>query len=224
MVDLASHAKVVYFCNRGDFLTCTLPPNVEQLPALHELNSNSTACFVNGEERHVDTVIMATGYEYIFPFLTEDSKLKVEGAKRIRPLYKYTFNAEYPSMAIVGMNTGVMPFPYFDVQVQWVLSVWKGEKLLPTKEEMIRSDDEAYQRRLQQGLPPHRAGHYLGTAQWDFYRELASLGGIEFLDPTIEVIYGEWEKLRSGDEMYYKHTKLVFNGVKYSFVMAEIVR
>ena len=149
----------------------------------------------------MDVVILATGYEYIFPFLTKDSKIVVDGGKRIKPLYKHTFNAVHPSMAIIGMNTGVMPFPYFDLQVRWVTSVWKGEKLLPSQEEMIRNDEETDQQRLREGLPPHLAGHFLGEAQWDFYQELADLGGSEVIIPETEVIYREWEKLRTRDVM-----------------------
>ena len=221
MIDLADHVKTVYFCNRGDFLTCHLPTNVEQLPALREFTSNSTACFVNGEEKRVDTVILATGYEYIFPYLTKDSGIVIAGGKRIQPLYKHTFNAVYPSMAIIGMNTGVMPFPYFDLQAQWVMSIWKEEKLLPNKEDMIKNDEEAYQQRLREGLPPHLAGHFLGDAQWDFYQELADLGGSELMSPETEIIYREWEKLRSRDVMNYKHTNIFFDGNKYIFLMTQ---
>ena len=221
MVDLAGHANAVCFCNRGEFLTCPLPPNVEQLPALCELTSSGTAVFVNREERVVDRVILATGYEYIFPFLTKDSRIEIEGAKRIKPLYKHTFNAVHPSMAIIGMNMGVMPFPYFDLQIRWVMSIWKGEKVLPTTEEMIKCDEDTYQHRLRQGIPPHLAGHFLGAVQWDFYRELAELGGSERLSPETETIYCEWEKLRCADVMNYKYTNVAFDGRNYSFVMAD---
>ncbi len=218
MIDLADHTKAVYFCNRGELLACPLPPNIEQLPALHELTPKGTAYFINGEERHVDAIILATGYKYSFPFLGNDCGIVIDGGKRIRPLYKHTFNIVHPSMAIIGMNTGVVPFLYFDLQMQWVMSVWKGEKLLPTKEEMIRSDEETYQQRLQEGLPPHLAGHFLGDTQWDFYRELADLGGSELVSPESKIIYGEWEKLRTRDVMNYKHTNIFFDGNKYSFL------
>ena len=221
MMDLAGHVKAVCFCNRGDFLTCPLPSNVEQLPALRYLTSDGMACFQNGEERCVDTVILATGYEYIFPFLTEDSKLTVESGKRIKPLYKHTFNAVYPSMAIIGMNTGVMPFPYFDLQARWVMSVWNGNKFLPSVDERIRSDEETYRKRLGKGLPPHLASHHLAAAQWDFYRELAALGGSLPLNSKTEIIYSEWEKLKSADLMNYKYTNVTFDGLRYSFLMAD---
>ena len=220
MIDLADHAKTVYFCNRGEFLTCPLPSNVEQLPALLELTSKGTACFVNGEENHVDAVILATGYKYSFPYLRNDSGILIDSDKRIRPLYKHTFNIAHPSMAIIGMNTGVVPFLYFDLQVRWVMSVWSGEKLLPTKEEMIVSDEETYQQRLREGLPPHLAGHFLGAGDthWDFYREMADLGGSELVSPESKVIYGEWMKLRTNDVMNYKHTNVFFDGNKCTFL------
>lgn len=221
MIDLADQVKAVYFCNRGKFLTCPLPPNVDQFPALCELTSKGTACFVNGEEKHVDTVVLATGYEYVFPFLKNDSGIVIDGGKRIRPLYKHTFNAVHPSMAIIGMNTGVMPFPYFDLQAQWAMSIWKGEKVLPTEREMVRNDEETFQQRLREGLPHHLAGHFLGDAQWDFYQELTDLGGSELMSPETEVIYGEWEKLRTRDVMNYKHTNIYHDGEKYTFLMTR---
>ena len=57
-------------------------------------------------------------------------------------------------------------------------------------------------------------------AQWDFYRELAQLGDGAYLNPEMELIYSEWEKLRCADVMNYKHTNIIHDGKKYKFVPA----
>ena len=77
---------------------------------------------------------------------------------------------------------------------------------------MIKSDEETYQKRLRQGLPPHRAGHHLGPAQWDLYRELAVLGGNEPLDPLYEMLYNESAIGRKNNLMNYKKANFIVLG------------
>ena len=203
--DLAPHAKTVYLCNRHDPLVCKLPDNVEDLPGIAELKADGMVCFEDGRERHVDSIILATGYMYSYPFLTEDSGIKVENGKRVTPLYKHTFNAVHPSIAIMGVYFGVVPFPAFNLQAQWILSVWRGDKKLPDTQEMLRDIEHTYQDRLREGLPPHLAGHYLGNAQWELFRQFADLGGIEPLDPVIEKLLEESFLNREHQLMDYKN-------------------
>lgn len=213
IIDLAGHAREVLLSNRGTPLTCPLPSNVHELPAIKELLSDGSVVFSGGETRQIDSIILATGYLYSFPFLSEKSGLQVlNDGKRVFPLYKQTFNARHPSSAVIGVNFGVLPFPYFDLQVRWILSVWTGEKLLPSEEEMIKSDEETYQRKLREGLPPHKAGHYLGPAQWDFHRELAVMGGNEPLAPVNEMLYNESGIGRKNNLMHYKKANFVVTG------------
>lgn len=220
IIDLADHAHDVFLSNRGDPVTCPLPSNVTEMPALKEVLPDGHVVFSNGETRKIDSIILATGYLYSFPFLNKDSGLEVLDRKRVFPLYKHTVNARHPSCAVIGVNFNVVPFPYFDLQVRWVLSIWKGDKLLPPKHEMIKSDRDTYQQRLQQGLPPHKAGHQLGPIQWDFYRELAELGGNEPLEPIYEMLYNESGKGRKNDLMNYKKANFVVLG-KDQFTRVE---
>ena len=206
ILDLAPHVKVVYLCNRHDPLMCKLPDNVEDLPGITELKADGMVCFEDGRERQVDSIILATGYLYSYPFLTEDSGIKVENGKRVTPLYKHTFNAVHPSIAIVGVNFGFLPFPAFDLQVQWILSVWRGDKKLPDTQYMLKDIEETYQCRLREGLPPHKAGHYLGDTQWELSQQIAELGGVEPLDPVIEMLYNETRQKRVRYLMDYKST------------------
>ena len=77
---------------------------------------------------------------------------------------------------------------------------------------MIASDEETYQRNLREGLPPHKAGHFLGSAQWDLYRELAILGGNEPLEPYYEMLYNESGTGRRNNLMHYKKANFVVLG------------
>ena len=213
IIDLAGHTREVWLSNRGTPLTCPLPNNIHELSAIKEVLSDGNVISSDGKTQHIDSIILATGYQYSFPFLSEKSGLQVlNDGKRVFPLYKHTFNARHPSSAIIGVNFGVLPFPYFDLQVRWVLSVWMGDKLLPPVEKMIKNVEETYQQRLQEGLPPHKAGHYLGPAQWDLHRELAILGGNEPLAPVIEMLYNESGTGRKNNLMHYKKANYVVLG------------
>ena len=204
-LDLSPHAKQVHVCNRGTPIQSLLPDNVEEVPGIAKVSTDTrTVYFTDGKERCVDSIILATGYIYSFPFLTEDCEIKIKKGKRVTPLYQHTFNSLHPSMAFIGMNFGYLPFHYCHYQVQWVLSVWAGQATLPSTECMIRHEEEVYQERLQQGMQPHIAGHYLGSAQWDMIELMATLGGSEPLAPVIKMLYEEVSRMRKYRLMEYK--------------------
>lgn len=212
ILDLSTHAKQVYMSNRGPMLTSSLPGSVEQLPGIANIGSDGKVHFTNGQERHVDSIILATGYIYSFPFLTKSSGVEVKDGKRVYPLYKHTINPTHPSMAFIGINFGYNPFPYFDYQVRWVLSVWAAYKTLPSIEDMVKDDDDLYQNRLQQGLPPHKASHFLGPAQWDMIGLLAEMGGNAPLSPIMRMLYDETSHKRNTELMQYKSNNYVILG------------
>ena len=204
-LDLSHHATYVYLCNTGPLITCTLPSNVEQLPAINAVQPDGVVKFVNGAERQVDTIILCTGYDYAFPFLNEESGIQVEN-RRIMRLYKHTFNVVHPSMAFVGVNFHVNPWPLSELQVLWILSVWSGEKQLPSTSQMMHDSDLDYQSRLQAGLPLHFA-HELGSKQWAFCDELAQLGGSKPLPRVIHMLYEKVRKERGNDLTNYRNAE-----------------
>ena len=203
-LDLSSHASQVYLSNRGNPFLTALPSNVEELPGITEVKDDGSVLFNDDKERTVDSIILATGYVYSFPFLDEDAGVKVIDGVRVAPLYKHTFNPIHPSMALVGLNFGFNPFPVFHYQAHWILSVWYGSKTLPDKESMIQDDEDCYQKRLLQGLPHRKAGHFLGPAQWELLDLLAHLGGSEPQPPVVKMLYDEVFKHRTENLMEYK--------------------
>ena len=208
IIDISSHARVVYLSNKKGLLKTKVPKNVEQLPGITELRDDGQVCFENGEERSVDCVVLATGYLYSFPFLTEESGIKTEQGKRVTYLYKHTFNVAHPSMVITGVNSGFVPFPTFDLQVQWILAVWRGDTTLPSKQEMIDDIEETYQSRLREGFPPHRAAHFLGEKRWELNDQFVLSGGLKPPPPVTRLIFDKVAFHRAHHVLEYRDASI----------------
>lgn len=202
-ITLAPHTTAMYVVYHRTPVSCRLPPNAEQFPSVVKIDPDGTVHFKNGMSRQCDAIILCTGYQYSFPFLTAESGIRVEAGQRVAPLFKHTFNAVHPSMAFVGLNFKVAPFPYFDVQTRFILSMFSGRAQLPPSEEMIQESEDDYKWQRRQGVPHHHV-HGLDTIQFDFYRELAQLGGIEPLDPVYDLLYFATKKDRKNDTLNYK--------------------
>lgn len=77
--------------------------------------------FVDGSEETFTVVFYATGYSFTFPFLRNDSGIMVDD-NYVYPLYKHIFNIEHPTMAFIGVPSGLLPtFPTIESQVIFCL-------------------------------------------------------------------------------------------------------
>lgn len=200
--DLASHAKHVLLSQHTERINSILPPNLFQLPDVLSIADSGEIEFTNGERHRVDSILLCTGYEYDFPFLSSECGVKVQD-HRVSPLYKHLVHIRHPSMAFIGLNFSVLPFPYMDMQVRFILSVWLGNFRLPCQEQMERDSEDSFQKRLKLGLSKRKA-HYLGPHQWGYMQELAELGGLEGLDPVLEKLYEANGAERLRDLVNYK--------------------
>lgn len=85
----------------------------------------------------VDSVIMATGYTYGFPFLEEGVLTKTND---VINLYKcmYPPHLQYPTLAILGFLIPYGPgFPIAEIQARWASYLLSGKGELPPKEAMM---------------------------------------------------------------------------------------
>ena len=83
----------------------------------------------DGEE--VDSIVWCTGYQKILDFLSPTCGLKMmEEGSVLDPLYLHYINIHYPTMAVMHLNPGNVPFPQMDLQVT--------EKLLSVSNNNIR--------------------------------------------------------------------------------------
>lgn len=132
---LAAVAKEVVWSTKqpcdGDY-----PKNVTRFPCIQKIDNHQVVHFVNGALRKVDKIILCTGYEYSFPFLDDSCGFRVINKQKIWPLYKHTFNAQYPTMCFLAMIRPITVV-YCDLQVMWALRVWLGLQQLPSVDEMI---------------------------------------------------------------------------------------
>jgi hypothetical protein len=46
----------------------------------------------------------------------------VPGERRVKPLYEQLWHARYPSLAFIGLQHSVVPFPFFELQAEAVVS------------------------------------------------------------------------------------------------------
>ena len=72
------------------------------------------------------------------PFLdqvVEKSIVSTIGSDKIvGPLFQHLFACKDPTLAFVGLNFKVVPFPFSELQVEWLAKVYAGEMPLVPKE------------------------------------------------------------------------------------------
>ena len=201
VLDVATEASHVYLSHCLPPFPSLLPENVTQVPVIRTAVEDG-AVLSDGRHIAVDSIILCTGYEYDFPFLDPSCGVSVVD-HRVCTLYKQTFNAKFPSMALLGVFSKVLlSFQYY-IQIQWVLSVWFGDKTLPTSAEMVEESDREYRDRLASGLTIRQA-HLLGSMQWKHAAEVAALAGISPIPRAIEDMYEEVRRQRQYNALHYK--------------------
>ena len=212
VLDVATEAKHVYLSYSRKPVASTLPPNVSQVPKMHRVTSEGIEA-IDGSVLSVDSILLCTGYEHSFPFLSSKCGITLKDG-RICKLYKHTFNTAHPSMAFIGVYLTVLPWPLFHQQTEWVLSVWLGDKTLPSCEEMADDSDQDYRKRLSSGLTPSQA-HYLGPLQWKFRDEIISLAGQDPAPQWMEDLYDAVGVDRLRNLMTYKDKNYVIENGKW---------
>lgn len=99
-----------------------LPPNLKSLPiTIQKCIDSETVELENGSQLKLDAIVFCTGYQYSFPFLSEEIRLKNEHG-RLTPLYKHMMHIDYPGqLFFVGLPKLICPALVFDYQVSKVL-------------------------------------------------------------------------------------------------------
>lgn len=182
-------AKVceVYLSQRTsiDLASLEIPDNLQIRPVVNEITETG-AIFQDGSSCEVDTILYATGYNYSFPFLHPECGITVE-EKYIQDLYKHCINIKYPTMAIIGMPYIVVTHILFDLQSQFVMKFWSGEKTLPSKEAMLEDKKADFDKRIAMGWKKKQA-HMIGSLATDYHNDLADTAGVARTKPVIHKI------------------------------------
>ena len=121
------------------------PEGIEEVPLLTKVDGN-TAHFSDGTTRHVDAIVMCTGYRHHFPFIEESLRLKTGNELYPANLYKGVFWLDNPKLMYLGMQDQYYTFTFFDVQAFAARDFVLGRLALPSRQEMLE-DSEAWRAR-----------------------------------------------------------------------------
>ncbi|MFC3609493.1 flavin-containing monooxygenase [Stutzerimonas tarimensis] len=115
------------------------PSNWEEKPLLERVEGHM-AYFVDGSRKHIDAIILCTGYKHHFAFLGDDLCLKTSNRLWPLNLYKGVFWEDNPRMVYLGMQDQWYSFNMFDAQAWYARDVILGRIVLPSKTEMNAED------------------------------------------------------------------------------------
>lgn len=210
-LEIASFAEKVYVSHRrrkSVIKSAGLPDNLVFVSGTSHVSEDGSVVLDDGSSLEVDAIILCTGYEYDFPFLSAECGISVCN-HRVQPLYKHIFNIHHPSMAFIGLNYAIVPLANFDMQVKFVLAAFNGSTILPDKGDMLTDEEKDLEDRLQCGLLP-RDAHWLGNGrQWQYNRELAEIGRFESCPKFWENIYNQNARNKEEAVSTYKNLKCV---------------
>ncbi|MDA8746878.1 NAD(P)/FAD-dependent oxidoreductase [Litoreibacter sp.] len=128
-------AKSITVSHRTAAMGYDWPENWEEVPLLTKVDGN-TAHFKDGTSKHVDAVLLCTGYQHHFPFMAEDLRLKTANRLATADLYKGVAWVHNPDLFYLGMQDQWFTFNMFDAQAWWVRDAIMGKISLPSKAEM----------------------------------------------------------------------------------------
>jgi len=118
------------------------PDNWEEVPLLEKVEGN-TATFIDGKTKHIDAILLCTGYLHHFPFMDESLKLRTTNRLSILGLYNGVIWEQNPKLSYIGMQDQWYTFNMFDAQAWYARDVIMGRITLPSLADM-QADTQAW--------------------------------------------------------------------------------
>jgi len=202
-IELSKQAAQVYLAHNNPLLTTRLPHNVAQVRGVASCIGQSAFLLTDGSKVQCNAVILATGYEYTFPFLSESCKIKVEN-RQVQTLYKHLISVEHPTLCFVGIPVQICPFPQFDLQIRYFVKLLTGQVQLPTKAEMCEETKQEMEWKKNNLGMPEKHFHKMGALQWKYNKEIAELGGLKPISNGVENLYNAVHERRKTNLPDYK--------------------
>lgn len=194
-------AKSITNCYRTRPMGFAWPDNWEEKPLLEKVEGN-TATFKDGSTRHVDAIILCTGYKHHFPFLPDDLRLKTANRLATADLYKGVAYVHNPALFYIGMQDQWFTFNMFDAQAWWARDVILGRIAVPADKKALVADVEDRVAREDAGKDDYEAIKYQG----DYVKELIA----ETDYPSFDVdganeAFFEWKKHKKKGIMEFRN-------------------
>jgi trimethylamine monooxygenase len=177
------------------------PDNWEEKPLLEKVHIN-TATFKDGSTKHIDTIILCTGYKHHFPFLPDDLRLRTANRLATADLYKGVAYVHNPALFYIGMQDQWFTFNMFDAQAWWARDVMLGRIGLPASKDEMVADVEARVAAEDAGKDDYDAIRYQG----EYVKELIA----ETDYPSFDVdganeAFFEWKKHKKKNIMEFRN-------------------
>ncbi|MFN7003706.1 MAG: NAD(P)/FAD-dependent oxidoreductase, partial [Roseinatronobacter sp.] len=151
--------------------------------------------------KHVDAIILCTGYKHFFNFLPDDLRLKTANRLATADLYKGVVWVHNPKLFYLGMQDQWFTFNMFDAQAWWVRDAIMGKIEIPADKDVLLADVEERVAREDAGSDAKYAIQY----QADYVKELvAETDYPSFdIDGASEAFF-EWKKHKGKDIMAFR--------------------
>jgi len=202
-IELSAFAGQVYLAHNNPLLTTKLPKNVAQVRGVQSCIGPNAFLLTDGSKVQCSAIILATGYEYTFPFLSEDCKISVKH-RQVQPLFKHLINIEHPSMCLIGIPVQICPFPQFDLQIRYFVKLITGQIMCPSKTEMYADTAKEKEWKVNDLKMPEKYFHKMGTLQWQYNKEIAALGNLIPIPNAVENLYNAVHERRKTNLPDYK--------------------
>lgn len=123
-------AAQIISCYRSTPMGYDWPKNWSERPQLLRVDQTH-AYFADGTDAEIDAIILCTGYQHSFPFLSESLRLKTHNILYPLHLYQGVVWEDNPQLFYLGMQDQWYSFNMFDAQAWYVRDVILGRIQLP---------------------------------------------------------------------------------------------
>ena len=201
-LDLYPHAKKIYISHGRDVFSCKLPSNIEQVEPIESLHGNKVK-FTDGQTSEVDVIILCTGYEYSFPFLTKECHVTVKD-KQVSPLYKHVIHTGFPNLSFIGLPSINIPFLTINSQVNFAVAVLDRSYRLPSRDQMELDAKQDLQKRLAIGWSQRHAHKLSKEFVFVYEDEINKLIGVPPMKPVLRKLWDEYLHCRWNNLWHFK--------------------
>ncbi len=128
---------------------------VKPVPEVKDFNEHSVV-LNNGDVLEIESVVLCTGYEYSFPFLSENCQPMTADDtdfQHLSRLYKMTVHVDEPNLYFMGMMKCTPAFLLNELQAQFIAAILSRKSKLPTKSDMLADIEADFQLKLGIGYP-----------------------------------------------------------------------
>ena len=162
-------AKSVTISYRTAAMGFNWPESIREVPEITRVDGEMVH-FKDGSSTRADTILMCTGYQHHFPFLSDTLKLRTTNRLNPPGLWKGVVWEANPQLMYVGMQDQFYTFSMFDLQAWFARDLCMGRIAVPSKDEM-EADTAQWVAREESLENPHQQIDF----QTDYCKHLASM-------------------------------------------------